>query len=75
MQQLAASTVGYCGSDLQALCTEAVLCGLRRAYPDIYACNNKIKINLAALTVRVSTIATKERATPIAYRKPSTLVP
>ena len=50
VQQLAANTVGYCGSDLQALCTEAVLCGLRRAYPEIYSCNNKVKINLSTLT-------------------------
>ncbi|KAE8737506.1 hypothetical protein FOCC_FOCC017031, partial [Frankliniella occidentalis] len=51
VQQLAANTVGYCGSDLQALCTEAVLCGLRRAYPDIYSCNNKVKINLSTLMI------------------------
>lgn len=52
VEQLAANTVGYCGSDLQALCSEAVLCGLRRAYPDIYACNTKVKINLSTLMVR-----------------------
>ncbi|CAH1163487.1 unnamed protein product [Phaedon cochleariae] len=44
---LADSTVGFCGSDLQALCSDAVLCCLRRVYPQVETkgCNTKIEAN------------------------------
>ncbi|CAG2069285.1 unnamed protein product, partial [Timema podura] len=47
--KLACSTVGYCGSDLQALCGEAVMCGLRRQYPDIYSTEHMVKVNAKTL--------------------------
>lgn len=32
---LVSSTAGYCGADLKALCAEAALVSLRRAYPQV----------------------------------------
>nr|CAD7577785.1 unnamed protein product [Timema californicum] len=51
INKLACSTVGYCGSDLQALCGEAVMCGLRRQYPDIYSTEHMVKVNAKTLKV------------------------
>lgn len=48
---LAAKTVGYCGSDLQALCTEAVMCCVRRLYPQIYT--SKTKFNICDKNLKV----------------------
>ena len=45
VDELAASTVGYCGADLKALTTEASLCALRRRYPQIYSSDIKLQIN------------------------------
>nr|XP_033327796.1 ATPase family AAA domain-containing protein 2-like isoform X1 [Megalopta genalis] len=42
---VASKTVGYCGSDLQALCAEAVMCCVRRNYPEIYTSKAKYQIN------------------------------
>lgn len=48
---LAAKTVGYGGSDLQALCAESVMCCVRRHYPQIYTSKNKYHINERLLKV------------------------
>ena len=53
LSELAEHTVGYCGADLRALCTEAALFSLRRQYPQIYATSDKLvidptKINISA---------------------------
>ncbi|XP_011315555.1 ATPase family AAA domain-containing protein 2 [Fopius arisanus] len=48
---LASKTVGYGGSDLQALCAEAVMCCVRRHYPQIYTSKAKHQINERALKV------------------------
>ncbi|XP_066591635.1 ATPase family AAA domain-containing protein 2-like [Prorops nasuta] len=48
---LASQTVGFCGSDLQALCAEAVMCCVRRNYPQIYNSSSKHHINDRQLKV------------------------
>ncbi|XP_012525576.1 ATPase family AAA domain-containing protein 2 isoform X2 [Monomorium pharaonis] len=48
---LASKTLGFCGSDLQALCTEAVMCSVRRNYPQIYNSKSKYHINERHLKV------------------------
>ncbi|XP_043784372.1 ATPase family AAA domain-containing protein 2-like [Apis laboriosa] len=48
---LASKTVGFCGSDLQALCAEAVMCCVRRNYPEIYTSKAKYQINERHLKV------------------------
>lgn len=52
MDQLSELTAGCCGSDLQALCTEAVMCCVKRLYPDLYKTNNRrIRLNLNDIKV------------------------
>nr|XP_050847571.1 LOW QUALITY PROTEIN: ATPase family AAA domain-containing protein 2-like [Vespula vulgaris] len=51
---LASKTVGYCGSDLQALCAEAVMCCVRRHYPEIYTSKSRRYINERHLKVNSS---------------------
>ncbi|KAG8278381.1 ATPase AAA domain-containing protein 2 [Homalodisca vitripennis] len=42
---LAEKSVGYCGSDLRALCSEAVIQALRRRYPQIYSSSRKLLLD------------------------------
>lgn len=51
--QLAELTMGFSGSDIQALCAEAVLCCVKRLYPDVKDYNHiaNIKIDLDKLKV------------------------
>ncbi|XP_019698799.1 ATPase family AAA domain-containing protein 2 isoform X1 [Harpegnathos saltator] len=42
LEILAEKATGYCGSDLRALCTEAVLQGLKRTYPQIYMTDDRL---------------------------------
>jgi SpoVK/Ycf46/Vps4 family AAA+-type ATPase len=53
LDHLADMTVGYCGADLRALCTEASLCSIRRLYPSIYSSTQRLQLNLETLTVHV----------------------
>lgn len=43
LSELAEKTPGFCGSDLQALCAEALLCAMTRKYPNLQA-KSKFKI-------------------------------
>ncbi|XP_015118071.1 ATPase family AAA domain-containing protein 2 isoform X1 [Diachasma alloeum] len=52
LQVLAEKTTGYCGSDLRALCTEAVLQGLRRTYPQIYRTSNRLLLDPQRVEVK-----------------------
>ncbi|XP_054274621.1 ATPase family AAA domain-containing protein 2-like isoform X2 [Macrosteles quadrilineatus] len=45
ISHLAEKAVGYCGSDLRALCSEAVIQALRRRYPQIYKSNRKLLLD------------------------------
>lgn len=49
---LAEKAIGYCGSDLRALCTEAVLQGLRRTYPQIYMTSNRLLLDPGRVEVK-----------------------
>ena len=49
--ELAELTVGYCGADLRALCTEAALHSLRRQYPQIYNTSDKLIIDPSKIKV------------------------
>ena len=46
---MALKTTGYCGADLKALCTEAVLNTLRRTYPAVYRTQRKIMVKTESL--------------------------
>ncbi|CAL1683739.1 unnamed protein product [Lasius platythorax] len=52
LEILAEKATGYCGSDLRALCTEAVLQGLRRTYPQIYMTNNRLLLDPEKVEVK-----------------------
>ncbi|XP_076665616.1 ATPase family AAA domain-containing protein 2B-like isoform X3 [Andrena cerasifolii] len=52
LEVLAEKATGYCGSDLRALCTEAVLQGLRRTYPQIYTTNNRLLLDPERVEVK-----------------------
>lgn len=52
LQTLADKATGYCGSDLKALCTEAVIQGLKRTYPQIYLTSNRLLLNPARVEVK-----------------------
>jgi hypothetical protein len=43
--ELAQACVGYCGADLKALCTEAMLRALRRSLPEIYTTDEKLQVS------------------------------
>lgn len=55
LEILAEKATGYCGSDLRALCTEAVLQGLRRTYPQIYMTNDRLLLDPERVDVRFIT--------------------
>jgi SpoVK/Ycf46/Vps4 family AAA+-type ATPase len=44
-------TVGYCGADLKALCAEAALVSLRRAYPQVYTSNVRLALDPSVLRI------------------------
>lgn len=70
---IAEKTVGYCGADLKALCTEAALRALRRRYPQIYQSLDKLLINTD--NVKVSTkdfMAAMSSIVPAAHRSART---
>ena len=54
LSELADSSVGYCGADLRALCTEAALFALRRKYPQIYKTADKLVLDVASINVAAS---------------------
>lgn len=52
LEVLAEKATGYCGSDLRALCTEAVLQGLKRTYPQIYMTDDRLLLDPERVEVR-----------------------
>ncbi|XP_057664166.1 ATPase family AAA domain-containing protein 2-like isoform X2 [Diorhabda carinulata] len=54
LEYLSEHTVGYCGSDLRALCSEAVIQSFRRTYPQVY--NSEYRLLLEPETVKVEKV-------------------
>jgi len=44
--------VGYCGADLKALCSEAVLISIRETFPHIYLSTDRLDIEFSKLAIR-----------------------
>ncbi|XP_076181207.1 ATPase family AAA domain-containing protein 2-like [Ptiloglossa arizonensis] len=66
---LASKTIGFCGSDLQALCAEAVMCCVRRNYPEIYTSKAKHQINERHLKVEKQDFLTaQQNIVPASHR-------
>ncbi|XP_063773807.1 ATPase family AAA domain-containing protein 2-like isoform X2 [Pseudophryne corroboree] len=58
LQDLAEKCFGYCGADIKAVCTEAVLCALRRCYPEIYTTADSLQLDVSSITVTAADILT-----------------
>ncbi|KAK9308656.1 hypothetical protein QLX08_001491 [Tetragonisca angustula] len=77
LEILAEKATGYCGSDLRALCTESVLQGLRRTYPQIYMTNNRLLLDPERIEVKKQDflqassilVPSSQRVSPCARRK------
>uniref|UniRef100_A0A0K0CYQ7 Bromo domain-containing protein n=1 Tax=Angiostrongylus cantonensis TaxID=6313 RepID=A0A0K0CYQ7_ANGCA len=61
LRWLADGTSGYCGADLQYLCTEAVLVALRSRFPHIYMSKERLKLDSSLLIVDKECFATARR--------------
>ncbi|KAF1777387.1 P-loop containing nucleoside triphosphate hydrolase [Phytophthora cactorum] len=69
LTELAEQIVGYCGADIKALCAEAALCSLRRVYPQVYASQDKLLINLDKVVVaRGDFVKAAKKITPASHR-------
>ncbi|XP_046386414.1 ATPase family AAA domain-containing protein 2-like [Ischnura elegans] len=51
MRHLANTTEGYCGSDIQALCSEALMCSVRRQFPEMYSAERPLDLSISELRV------------------------
>ncbi|XP_039313979.1 ATPase family AAA domain-containing protein 2 [Solenopsis invicta] len=66
---LASKTIGFCGSDLQALCAEAVMCSVRKNYPQIYNSKSKYHINERHLKVeKEDFLKARQNIVPASHR-------
>ncbi|KAG5330466.1 ATAD2 protein, partial [Acromyrmex heyeri] len=69
LANLASKTLGFCGSDLQALCAEAVMCSVRRNYPQIYNSKFKYHINERHLKVeKEDFLKARQNIVPASHR-------
>ncbi|KYB27297.1 ATPase family AAA domain-containing protein 2 [Tribolium castaneum] len=53
ISELAEMTTGFCGSDLQALCAEALLCAMKRQHPNIQKCLLGARVKIEAGEIRI----------------------
>lgn len=66
---LAESAVGYCGSDLRALCSEAVIQSFRRNYPQVYNSNHKLQVDSENVKVeKLDFLRAKSVLVPASHR-------
>lgn len=73
LDTVASMTVGYCGADLKALCTESAIRALRRRYPQIYASKEKLLINVDEVKVKTRDfLAAMKEIVPASHRSART---
>lgn len=66
---LAEHSVGYCGSDLRALCSEAVIMSFRRTYPQVYSSEYRLLLNPENVVVeKVDFLRAKSLLVPASQR-------
>jgi ATPase family AAA domain-containing protein 2 len=62
-------SVGYCGADIKALCTEAALFALKRSFPQIYKSQDKLLIDIEKVKIsKDDFIKAMGRIVPAAHR-------
>ncbi|XP_063041992.1 ATPase family AAA domain-containing protein 2-like isoform X2 [Engraulis encrasicolus] len=72
LEELADKCVGYCGADIKAVCAEAVLCALRRRYPQIYASPEKLVLDTSSIAMRsCDFVAAMRKLVPASQRSSS----
>ena len=70
---IVASTVGYCGADMKALCAEAALVALRRAYPQVYESSQRLQLDPLRLCLgRGDFAAALHKVVPSSHRSVGT---
>lgn len=73
LDAVASKTVGYCGADLRALCSESALRALRRRYPQIYKSSEKLLIDVDQVQVRTRDfVAAMQQIVPASHRSART---
>ncbi|XP_022910734.1 ATPase family AAA domain-containing protein 2-like isoform X2 [Onthophagus taurus] len=66
---LAENSVGYCGSDLRALCSEAVIQSFRRTYPQVYNSDHKLLLDPEQVKIeKVDFLRAKSYLVPSSHR-------
>ncbi|CAG9830242.1 unnamed protein product [Diabrotica balteata] len=69
LDYLSENTVGYCGSDLRALCSEAVIQSFRRTYPQVYNSEHRLMLQPENVKVeKVDFIRAKSLLVPAQHR-------
>ncbi|XP_064211854.1 ATPase family AAA domain-containing protein 2 isoform X3 [Tribolium castaneum] len=69
LSYLAETAVGYCGSDLRALCSEAVIQGFRRTYPQVYNADYRLMLNPENVKVeKIDFLRAKSLLVPASHR-------
>ncbi|KAI4468299.1 aaa domain-containing [Holotrichia oblita] len=69
LNYLAENAVGYCGSDLRALCSEAVIHSFRRTYPQVYNAEHKLLLNPKNVKVeKLDFVRAKAQLIPSSHR-------
>ena len=65
-------SVGYCGADIKALCAEATIMSLRRAYPQVYTSNVRLDFDPTSLQLTKGDFAASLSRIVPASRRAST---
>ncbi|KAM6900033.1 ATPase family AAA domain-containing protein 2-like [Xenentodon cancila] len=69
LDELAEKCVGYCGADIRAVCTEAVLCAVRRNYPQIYSTAQKLLLDVSSISISsCDFVAAMSKMSPASHR-------
>ncbi|CAG9766232.1 unnamed protein product [Ceutorhynchus assimilis] len=69
LDYLAENTVGYCGADLRALCSEAVIQSFQRTYPQVYESEHRLLLDADTVKVeKVDFFRAKSMLVPSSYR-------
>lgn len=69
ISHLADQSAGYCGSDLRALCSEAVIQGLRRTYPQVYTTDHRLQLDPTLVKVeKVDFLRARSLLIPASHR-------